>query len=431
MSHNQLTNNLNTKKPQLITPKHTQLRSKIDPNAIKIINTLHKANYTAYLVGGCIRDLLLQKTPKDFDIVTDAKPEEIKQLFNNCLLIGRRFRLAHLRFGRNIIEVATFRATTTVSNSDCQKQSELGMILRDNHYGSIEDDVLRRDFTINALYFDLQKEQIVDYVNGTEDIYNNTLRIIGDPNKRYNEDPVRLLRAIRFSCKLKLKLERNTSLPIKNYASLLKHIAPARLFEEFMKLFFFGIAEDTFNALQKHHLFAPLFPQTHALITQHPKKYFPLVKTALFNTDQRIQNNKHINPGFLLATFLWPAYQEGLKKLSARNKKRKDARLQVIEQVFKKQRQSMSIPKKFGAVIEQIWSLQPRLENPTQTYAQQAFQNPKFRAGYDFLLLRANSIEPKLKSIASWWTELQEVEYDRQDYLFSQLPHDKPLRYSS
>lgn len=197
----------NTNIPQFIIPKQNTLATKIDPNAIKIIETLLAANFTAYLVGGCIRDLLLEKRPKDFDIVTDAKPEEIKQLFNNCLLIGRRFRLAHLRFGRNIIEVATFRSTITPS-SKYQKQSKIGMILRDNTYGNIQDDVLRRDFTINALYFDLKKKHIVDYVNGTQDINNNTLRIIGDPSKRYHEDPVRLLRAIRFSCKLGLTLEK-------------------------------------------------------------------------------------------------------------------------------------------------------------------------------------------------------------------------------
>lgn len=293
-------------KPTIIPrDQHTVSRAFISENALKVLYRLKNAEYKAYLVGGGVRDILLGREPKDFDVVTDAKPEQIRELFRNCRLIGRRFRLAHVQFGREIIEVSTFRAPHHVSDQGGGHVEE-GRIIRDNVYGDIDDDVWRRDFTVNALFYNIEDFSIVDYVGGVKDLETGQLKLIGDPAQRYIEDPVRMLRAVRFATKLGLRIHPQAEEPIKQYAELLEGIPPARLFEEMLKLFIGGYALQTFEALRHYSLFKYLFPQTDKLLDT-PERDYPhtFIMQALKNTDQRLNDGSSVTPGFLLAAILW------------------------------------------------------------------------------------------------------------------------------
>src|SRR5690554_6525789 len=298
--------------PRILTrDQHSVSRKDISEAALKVLYRLHNAGFQAYLVGGCVRYLLLGLHPKDFDVTTNATPEQIRKLFRNCRLVGRRFRLAHVVFGREIIEVATFRGHHDSADSDDSikvgKQDAEGMLLRDNVYGSIEEDAQRRDFTINALYYNVTRGTIHDYVNGVQDIRNQRVRLIGNPVQRYQEDPVRMLRAVRFAAKLDFEIEPHTAAPIAELAELLYDIPAARLFDEVLKLFLGGQGERTFDLLLEYDLFAPLFPDTDEAIDEQPEYTLKLIRQALRNTDQRINEGRPVTPAFLFAALLWPA----------------------------------------------------------------------------------------------------------------------------
>jgi len=285
---------------------HTVSREEISSNALKVLYRLHKAGYRACLVGGGVRDIILDLHPKDFDIATDASPEQVKALFRNCRLIGRRFRLAHILFGRDIIEVATFRGHHGQDSENKANSASDGRILRDNVFGTIEEDAIRRDFTINALYYDIADFSVLDFCIGMEDLYNRLLRMIGDPETRYREDPVRMLRAVRLAVKLGLSIEKETEKPLNKLSVLLKDIPTARLWEESHKLLLTGFSRETYNKLEQYNLLAPILPQMcDALKLSNNPKFPDFIQAALINTDNRAQQNKPLNPAFLYACFLW------------------------------------------------------------------------------------------------------------------------------
>lgn len=293
--------------PQIIVRNgHTISRQFINPNALKVLYRLHHAGFGAYLVGGCVRDLLFNHPPKDYDIATNARPEEIKKLFRNCRLIGKRFRLAHIVFGKEIIEVATFRAHHEKAEAEHHARMNKGMIVRDNVFGNISDDAWRRDFTINALYYNIADFSVVDYVQGMQDIQSKTLRILGDPETRYQEDPVRLLRAVRIMGKLNLNISPETEEPIIRLSHLLQRVSSARLFQEILKFFSEGNLLTTFRLLEKYKLFAQLFPHTAEIIHHHADAK-QLIEVALMNTDTRLREKKTVSPAFLFAVFFMGA----------------------------------------------------------------------------------------------------------------------------
>ena len=405
-------------KPIIIPRKeHSISRKNISKRALKVLYRLHHEGFEAYLVGGGVRDLLLGHQPKDFDIVTNAKPEEVQALFDNCRLIGRRFRLAHIYFGKEIIEVATFRAGGEEPLEGHLEHSEEGLILRDNIYGSLEEDVWRRDFTANALYYNINGFSLVDFVGGMQDIQNKELRLIGDPIVRYREDPVRMLRAIRFAEKLHFSIHLETSQPIKAMASLLQHIAPARLFEEYAKLFLYGHGLSTYHRLREYQLFEYLFPQaTVSLNGPSGTLIADFFELALKNTDARIHEGKHISPAFLLAVFLWPSLQQAVEKWMKENLPIQDALHTAIDEIFQIQRRTLSVPKRWAMVVREIWILQWRFPKRTKLRVKKLLSHPKVRAAYDFLELRAQAGEPHLQANAAWWKDyLEGSEHTRKE----------------
>lgn len=370
---------------------------------------LKGAGYEAYLVGGGVRDMLLGREPKDFDIATNARPEEVKKLFRNCLLIGRRFRLAHVRFEGEIIEVATFRAQGDGA-SDEEARSENGRILRDNVYGTLEEDAWRRDFTINALYYNIQDFSVVDYVEGMVDLRNGMLRLIGQPQQRYYEDPVRMMRAVRFAAKLGFRIHPESEAPIFELAHLLADIPPARLFDEILKLFLGGCAVQTFELLRHYGLFGYLFPQTEACLAAE-KDGFPvtLLIRALQNTDTRIGEGKPVTPAFLYAALLW----EPLRQAMASQEGGAMAEIQALQEaaatVETRQVTRTALPKRFAVPMREIWSLQIRLQRTNGLRPLRLLEHPRFRAAYDFMLLRRDAGED-LGELCQWWTEFQAMD---------------------
>jgi len=394
--------------PEVITrSEHKISRANISPAAVKVLYGLRKAGYQAYLVGGGVRDLLLGREPKDFDVATDAHPEEIKQVFRSCRLIGRRFRLAHVRFGREIIEVATFRSMS-FQQQGLAKQTENGMILRDNEYGSIEEDAARRDFTVNALYYNIADFSVVDYADGMADLQAGLLRLLGDPETRYREDPVRMLRAVRFSAKLGFSVEAATEKPIPSLGGLLRDVPAARMYEEVLKLFLGGVAVATFEKLRHYDLFAELFPLTDENLS-HQEHEFPLtlVLKGLENTDRRLAVGKPVTPAFLFAVLLWEPVRHRAEKLQAEGMQAYSAIQQAASDVMQKQVTYVAIPKRFSVPMREIWSLQSRFANTKGKRPGRLLNHPRFRAAYDFLLLRAESgeVDP---AQGEWWTRFQE-----------------------
>lgn len=386
--------------------QHSVSRASISESALKVLYRLKNADYKAYLVGGGVRDILLGREPKDFDVVTDAKPEQIRELFRNCRLIGRRFRLAHVRFGAEIIEVSTFRAPHHVSDQGEGRSSEEGRITRDNVYGDIDDDVWRRDFTINALFYNIKDFSIVDYVGGVKDLEAGQLKLIGDPAQRYVEDPVRMLRAVRFAAKLGLLIHPEAEKPIGEYAYLLEDIPAARLFEEMLKLFMGGCALETFEKLRHYNLFKYLFPQTDHLLDTHEKDYpHAFIMQALKNTDRRLSEGNTVNPAFLIAAFLWEPMRTLADDHIANGLSEIEAVQLAGDTVISKQIPSLSMPRRFTHMARDIWSLQVRLKR-IKKRSIRVLMHPKFRAAYDFLLLRAEAGEP-LQELVDYWTKEQ------------------------
>jgi poly(A) polymerase len=406
---------------------HTVSRSDISDNALKVLTRLNKAGYQAYLVGGSVRDLLLRQAPKDFDVATDARPEQIYKLFRNSRLIGRRFRLAHIQFGREIIEVATFRREGKANNQHRQISQD-GMILRDNVYGTLEDDAKRRDFTINALYYDSKDCTIIDYTDGFADIESRTLRVIGDPSQRYAEDPVRMLRAIRFQSKLNFKLDHDTAAPIATLSERLQLIPHARLFEETLKIFQHKRAHANYEALEEHGIFAQLFPII-AEYRQHSgaPDCHPLIIATLKNTEQRIANQRPVNPAFLFAAILWHPLLKLSNELKEAGSEPLVALEQAMDKIIHRQVKTTAIPKRFVAIIREIWLLQYRLPRRHGKRAFRVLQHPRFRAGYDFLLLRAQ-VGEEANELVDWWTEFQTADEAQQEDMLENLRRRKRRR---
>lgn len=395
----------------IIVPRseHNVSRANISENALKVLYRLVQAGYEAYLVGGGVRDMLLGREPKDFDVATSASPEEVRQLFRNCVLIGRRFRLAHVRFGREVIEVATFRAETSGDEGD-HLQEENGRILRDNVYGTLETDAWRRDFTVNALYYNIKDFSVVDYTGGMADLKSGVLRLIGDPERRYREDPVRMLRAVRFAAKLGFRLHPDTEDPLWKLGSLLEEISPARLFDETLKLFMSGHGIQTFEIARRYKLFGYLYPQTEASLAQE-EQGFPhtLLIRALTNTDTRIRDDKPVTPAFLYAALLWEPYREAYNERMAAGDSEQDAAFAAGDAVVAKQLVSTTLPKRFSIPMREIWAMQSRFEKRTGKRPLQLLGHPRFRAAYDFLLLRAEAGE-EIQELCDWWTEFQQLD---------------------
>ena len=395
--------------PAVITrSEHPVSRANISPNALKVLYRLRDAGYQGRLVGGGVRDLLLGREPKDFDIATDAHPEDIRRLFRNCRLIGRRFRLAHVLFGREVIEVATFRALQEHRESAARHVDADGRIVRDNVYGTLEEDAFRRDFTVNALYYNISDFSVIDYAGGVDDLNAGVLRLIGDPETRFREDPVRMLRAVRFATKLGFRMHPDTERPIAELAGLLADIPPARLFDEMLKLFMGGGALANFEALRHYNLFGQLFPLTEQALT-HEEQHFPLtlISHGMENTDKRIAEDKPVTPAFLFAVFLWQPVRERAAQLEAAGQHPAQAMQHAGSQIIAEQAKVMSIPKRFSLPMREIWMLQLRLARTGGRRSLRALAHPRFRAAYDFLLLRGQAGEVP-EALGQWWTEFQE-----------------------
>ena len=400
----------------LIVPRaeHNISRSNISQNALKVLYRLRDAGHAAYLVGGGVRDLLLGHEPKDFDIATDATPEEVRQVFRNCRLIGRRFRLAHVFFGPEIIEVATFRGSAIPAGQDGTEadsvRTENGMILRDNVYGSIAEDALRRDFTVNALYYNIADFSLVDYTGGLADVREGRLKLIGgDVAARYREDPVRMLRAVRFACKLGFMIDPACEGPLPELAPLMAEVPAARLFEEVLKLFHTGYALHAFEKLRHYGLFSQLFPATDACLARQEHEFPNLfVSRGLDNTDRRVLAGKSVAPPFLFAVLLWEPVRLRYEELLDGGATWADAMALASHEVATAQQRHVAIPKRFGMPMREIWSLQPRLERRQGRRPMTLLGHPRFRAAYDFLLLRAEAgeVDPEL---AAWWTQFQDA----------------------
>ncbi|MDE2234722.1 MAG: polynucleotide adenylyltransferase PcnB [Gammaproteobacteria bacterium] len=396
-----------------LTPKiiaradHNISRSQISENALKVLYRLKNAGYAAYLVGGGVRDLLLGREPKDFDVATDARPEQIHALFRNCRIIGRRFRLAHVQFGREIIEVATFRAAHSAPVEQDPGHDNHGRILIDNTYGTLEQDAFRRDFTVNALYYDIRDFSVADYVGGVEDLGTGTLRLIGEPYTRYREDPVRMLRAVRFAAKLGFRMHADTSAPITALAPLLDDIPAARMFEEILKLFLYGFGLQAFESLRHFGLFGRLFPRTDAILNTE-EQGFPhtFIAEALAGTDARVNAGKPVTPAFLFAALLWQPVRQRAMELETQGLHSGDAVRQAVDEVLPGQIKQVALPRRFSTPMIEIYQLQPRFTQREGKRPQRLMAHPRFRAAYDFLVLRAaaGELDPEL---AHWWTEIQ------------------------
>jgi poly(A) polymerase len=394
------------KSPKIIPrAAHNVSRDDISKNALKVLYRLHKSGYQAFLVGGCVRDAMLKLHPKDFDVATNATPEQVRSLFGNCRLIGRRFRLAHVRFGRELIEVATFRAAANHSDDD-HAHDEEGRIVRDNVYGSIEEDVWRRDFTCNALYYNIADFSIWDYTGGANDVERRHLVLIGDPDKRLREDPVRMLRAVRFAAKLDFTIDESVAIPMKKDLPLLANVPAARLFDEFLKLFQAGFAERTFELLREYNLFALLFPATDEELDLDPT-FVEFVRAALRNTDRRVKAGKSVTPSFLIGVFLW---NPTMKLAAIRRSEEKMSESQSLGlaayELSAQQQRRIAIPKRFTVPMREMLSLQPRFVQTRGKRAMKLLEHRRFRAAYDFMLLLSEigKFDP---DIAKFWTDVQ------------------------
>ncbi|OCG07486.1 polynucleotide adenylyltransferase [Gilliamella sp. wkB178] len=405
--------------------EHNISRKDISENALKVLHRLNKQGYEAYLVGGCIRDLLLGKKPKDFDVTTNATPEQVQKVFRNCRLVGRRFRLAHIMFGREIIEVATFRGThdNLAAQTNIAKRSQAGMLLRDNVYGTIEQDAIRRDFTINALYYNIKDFSLRDYCGGLNDLRQGLIRLIGEPTIRYQEDPVRMLRTVRFAAKLNMKIEPATAKPIQELAPLLKSIPAARLFDEVLKLLQTGNGYTTYVLLKQYHLFEQLFPGINRLFTPSGNSNLEkIIEQVLKNTDYRIANNQRINPAFLFAAFFWyPILEQTQLTCVESGLQFHDSFSMAINEILNEQCRIIAIPRRLTTIMGDIWRLQLRMKKREGKRAFAILEHPKFRAAYDLLEMRASIEKGELLELAKWWQVFQSETVENRVAMVKQL----------
>ncbi|MBU0688924.1 MAG: polynucleotide adenylyltransferase PcnB [Gammaproteobacteria bacterium] len=387
--------------------QHKVAREGISYASRRVTDGLQAAGFQAYVVGGAVRDLLLDRHPKDFDVATDATPEEVKRVFRRARIIGRRFRLVHVMFGDETVEVSTFRRAIEAEDAETDAH---GRILRDNEFGDQEQDAARRDFTANGLFYDPSSQEIFDYHNGYADIRANTLRMIGDPEVRYREDPVRMLRAVRLSAKLGMKLDSATAAPIAKMKELLSNVPEARLFDEMLKLLLSGHALACIKKLRSMHLHHGMLPMLDVILEQPMGEKF--VMAALQNTDQRIADEKPTSPAFLFAALLWHEVLTVWNAKQAAGEKPIGALHLAMEEVLDRQRAKLAIPRRYDTVMKEIWLLQPRFEQRGGQRPFRLLALPRFRAAYDFLLLRCESGEAD-KELGKWWEEFQHTNEDR------------------
>ncbi len=389
--------------PRVYGPKdHPVRRDQVPRGARMVTEKLQEAGFKAFVVGGAVRDLLLGMTPKDFDIATDATPEQVKPLFRRAYIIGRRFRLVHVHVGAEVLEVSTFRAAQTAEEST----DEHGRLLSDNVYGNQHEDAARRDFTINALYYDPSSEEIWDYVGGVTDIRSRRLKLIGAPVTRFREDPVRMLRAVRLAAKGGLAIHPKTAAPIPKLASLIQNVPPARLFDEMQKLLLSGHAVETLASLRTHGLSHGLLPLLDMILEQPLGTKF--IEVALAGTDARVRDGKSVSPAFLFATLLWHEVLQQWNAAKSRGDKPLPALFDAMDRVLASQAQRMSIPRRLEATIKEIWTLQPRFEQRAGSRPYRLLEHERFRAAYDFLDLRAQSGEVDAE-LALWWKRFQDA----------------------
>ncbi|RCL39365.1 MAG: polynucleotide adenylyltransferase PcnB [SAR86 cluster bacterium] len=390
--------------PQIYSEKRFGVNSdQLSKNALGVIDKLQKKGFDAYIVGGGIRDLIKGIQPKDFDIATNCQPEEIRKLFKNSRIIGRRFQLVHIAFPNEIIETTTFRSGKD-SNDDSMQINDGGRILRDNVWGTQEEDVFRRDFTINSIYYDPFSKEIIDYTAGIKDLKSKVIKFIGDPEQRIMEDPVRILRAIRFAAKLNFKIEKRALLAIKKYRAQIADMPPARVYEEIAKLFLLGHSENSYSLLKEFGVLQILFPHTNL----NNERYDTFFTNAFRNTDNRFEQNKKLNPGFLFATLLWPKVFEE-SEIETKINFRKF--YQTTANVIRRQQLITAIPRRFTSFIKDVWMYQIRF-NKIGKKSISFSQSLRFRAAYDFLLIR-KQLEPDLEERINWWTEFKTANYDK------------------
>ena len=384
---------------------HGIARDAISQCALRTAQALQRDGFAAYIVGGAVRDLLLGRRPKDFDIATDATPEEVRALFRRSRVIGRRFRLVHVMCGPETVEVSTFRGSNaTPEEGDDHVADEHGRILRDNVFGTQEQDATRRDFTINALFYDPASQEIWDYHGGVADLKKRRMRLIGDPEQRYREDPIRMLRAVRFAAACRLEIDAATRRPIHRLAGLLAHVPPSRLLDEMLKLLLSGHAAEAVAQLRREGLHHGVLPLLDAAMGRAAGERF--VSAALRATDERVRASKTVAPGFLFAAVLWPEVQAEWKTLEQKGEHPVPALYGAMDHVLRAQAGKLAIPHRFGADMREIWALQPRFEQRSGKRPYRLLEHPRFRAGYDFLRLRSETGDADA-ALGEWWERFQ------------------------
>src|SRR5438034_540080 len=399
--------------------KHDIERNRISPAALKVCSVLHEGGFSAYVVGGAVRDLLLGATPKDYDVATDARPEEVKPLFRRAIIIGRRFRLVHVMLGPETIEVSTFRA----ADPETAEKDEHGRVLRDNVFGTQEEDARRRDFTVNALYFDPHTEEVVDFHGGLADLKKRMLRVIGEPVTRYREDPIRMLRGVRLSAKLGLRLDAATREPIRELAPLMERVPPARLFDEMLKLLLSGHASACLRQLRDVGLHKGVLPLLDVILEQPLGERF--VTLALAQTDERVLAERPVSPAFLFAALLWHEVLAAWKARQARGERAMPALEATMDDVLETQCAKLAITRKLTAAMREVWAMQPRFEQRSGQRAYRLFEAARFRMAYDFLALRAASGEVPAE-LEAWWRAFQSADPETRKAML--LPETGPRK---
>ena len=383
--------------------RHGISRQHVSSGARRTCETLQQGGYHAYIVGGAVRDLIAGITPKDYDVATNATPEQVRSLFRRSRIIGRRFQIVHVMQGSETLEVSTFRA----AHDDETIKDEHGRVLRDNVWGNMAEDAARRDFTVNALYYDPSTENVHDYHHGVADLKQKTLRMIGDPATRYREDPVRMLRAVRLSAKLGLTLDPAVREPIRAMAELIENVPAARLFDEMLKLLFSGHAVECVKRLRDDGLHHGLLPLLDVIIEQPQGEKF--VMLALTSTDVRVREGKPVSPGYLFATLLWHEVLGNWEARKLRGETPMPALYEAMDEVLEIQGEKLAITRRIAGDIKDIWSLQPRFEKRVGKSVYRLLEQPRFRAGYDFFVLRGESGEIDAE-LPQWWDEFQRAD---------------------
>jgi poly(A) polymerase len=399
--------------------KHGVARERISPAAAKVCAVLRDAGFSAYVVGGAVRDLLLGITPKDYDVATDARPEQVRPLFRRAIIIGRRFRLVHVMLGPDTVEVSTFRS----ADADTSEKDEHGRVLRDNVFGTQEGDARRRDFTVNALYYDPATEEVVDFHGGLADLKKRVMRVIGDPETRFREDPIRMLRAVRLGAKLGLTLDASTREPIREMAPLMERVPPARLFDEMLKLLLSGHASACLRQLREVGLHKGVLPLLDVILEQPLGERF--VTLALAQTDERVLADRPVSPAFLFAALLWHEVLAASKARQARGERPVPALEAAMDEVLDTQCAKLAITRRLTATMREVWAMQPRFENRSGNRAYRLLEAPRFRMAYDFLALRAASGEMPAE-LEAWWRAFQSADAESRKAML--LPETGPRK---